>query len=143
MKKRATRGSCSQIAQADVLLVAAQVGEAEESGVDDADEAFGAAAMLHVGPAGLADGGHVEAVAALDEVLLWRGRGCRRAGAALLHALVLAPAAVFLLMFFDERSEGQFLEATTHGVLDPGRWTRCQCLLIPVALEDSGCLQRL
>ncbi len=32
----------------------------------------------------------------------------------LLHALILAPAAVFLLMFFDEGREGQFLKATTH-----------------------------
>src|SRR5258708_16199074 len=59
-----------QISQADVLFVAAKIREADERWVDDANEAFGAAAMLHVGPAGLADGSHVEAVAALDEVLL-------------------------------------------------------------------------
>ena len=44
-----------EISQADVLLVAAKIREAEESGVDDTNEAFGAAAMLHVRPAGLAD----------------------------------------------------------------------------------------
>ena len=72
MKKRATRGVVLEVAEADVLLVAAEVGEAEERRVDDANEAVGAAAMLDVGPAGLADGGHVEAVAAVDEVLLGR-----------------------------------------------------------------------
>ena len=94
-----------QVSQADVLLVAAQVCEAEETGVDDTNEAFGAAAMLYVGPTGFADGGHVEAVAALDEILLrWAETVSLRR--TLLHALVLAPAAVLLLMFFDQTSEG-------------------------------------
>jgi hypothetical protein len=94
-----------EISEADVLLVAAQVCEAEESGVDDANEAHRAAAMLYIGPAGFADRGHVEAVATLDEVLL---RGTERVArrTTLLHALILAPAAVFLLVFFDERGEG-------------------------------------
>jgi len=94
-----------EISKTDVLLVAAQVCEAEEPGVDDTNEAFGAAAVLYVGPAGFADGSHVEAVAALDKVLLrWAETiSLRRT---LLHALILAPAAVLLLMFFDETSEG-------------------------------------
>ena len=61
-----------EVAEADVLLVAAIVCEADEGGIEDVDEAFGASAMLDVGPAGLADGGHVEAVTALDEVLFGR-----------------------------------------------------------------------
>ena len=58
-------GVVFEIAETDVLLVAAKICEADEPRVDDTDEAVGAAAMLDVGPAGLADGGHVEAVAAL------------------------------------------------------------------------------
>jgi hypothetical protein len=94
-----------EIAQADVLLVAAQICEADETWIDDANEAFGAAAVLHVGPAGFADGSHIEAVAALDEVL-FRGAEAVSLRRTLLHPLILAPAAVFLLMFFDETSEG-------------------------------------
>ena len=44
-----------KVSQADVLLVAAEICEAEKGRIDDANEASGAAAMLHVGPAGLAD----------------------------------------------------------------------------------------
>jgi hypothetical protein len=44
-----------EISQANVLLVAAQIREADETGVDDTNEAFGAAAMLYVRPACLAD----------------------------------------------------------------------------------------
>ena len=61
-----------EIAERDVLLVAAEVGEGDEVGAKDVDEAGRAAAMLDVGPAGLGDGGHVEAVAEGDEVLLVR-----------------------------------------------------------------------
>ena len=73
--------------------------------IDDADEAFGAAAVLDIGPSGFADGGHVEAVAALEEVLLGGGESVAE-GRGLLHALVLAAAAVLLLLFFDEWGEG-------------------------------------
>jgi hypothetical protein len=102
-----------QIAEADVLLVAAQVREADERWVHDTDKALGAAAVLYVGPTGLADGGHVDAVAALDEVLFCRAERVAR-GRVLRHALVLTAAAMFNLMFFDEGREGQFLEAATH-----------------------------
>jgi hypothetical protein len=117
-------GVVAEVSQTDVLLVAAKIYETDEARVDDTDETFGAAAMLYVGPTGLADGGHVEAVAALEEVLFCGSEGVSGRGG-LFDALVLAPAAVFLLLFFDAWSEGQFLEATTHRVLDPGRWTRC------------------
>ena len=58
-----------EVAEADVLLVAAEVCETDEAWVDDVDEAFVTASVLDVGPAGLADGGHVEAVAGLNEGL--------------------------------------------------------------------------
>jgi hypothetical protein len=93
-----------QIAQADVLLVAAKVREADERRVDYVNEAFGAAAMLHVGPAGLADRGHVEAVAEGEEGLLVRAEGVSQRRS-LGQPLVLAPAAMFLLMFFDKWSK--------------------------------------
>jgi hypothetical protein len=69
------------------------------------NEARRAAAMLYVWPAGLADGGHVEAVAALDECLFSGAKGVSERGT-LLHALVLSPAAMFKLVIFDAGSEG-------------------------------------
>ena len=99
-----------EIAEGDVLLVAAKVGEADEVGAKDVDESWRPAAMLDVGPAGLGDGGHVEAVAEGEELLLVvaeivvaRERG--------LHALVLAAAAMLGLAIFDAGSEGNFVEA--------------------------------
>jgi hypothetical protein len=109
-----------EVPQTDVLLVAAQIREADKARVNNTNEAFGTATMLYVGPAGFADRGHVEAVAAPDELLLRGAEGISwRPG--LFHSLVLAPAAVFLLVFLDEGSEGQFLKTTTHVVLDPDR----------------------
>src|ERR1700748_389823 len=58
-----------EIANTDVLSVAEQIVQSDKSRVDDANETFGAAAMLHVGPTGFADGGHIEAVAKSDEGL--------------------------------------------------------------------------
>ncbi len=89
-----------EIAERDVLLVAAEISEADEIGAKDVDEAGRASAMLDVGPAGLGDGGHVEAVAESEEVLLV-GAELVVAGERSLHALVLAAAAVFGLTFFD------------------------------------------
>ena len=69
--------------------------------------------MLDVGPAGLGDGGHVEAVAEGEEVLLV-GAELVVAGERGLHALVLAAAAVLGLLFFDAGREGDFVEAFGH-----------------------------
>ncbi len=102
-----------EVAQADVLFVSAQIREADQAGVDDADEALRAAAMLHVRPAGLADRSHVEAVTQGDEGLFVGAKCVSRPGA-FSQALILSPAAVLLLMLFDEWGESQFLEATTH-----------------------------
>ena len=105
-------GIVVEVAEADVLLVAAEVCEAEEPGIDDANEALGSAAVLDVGPAGFADRGHIEAIAAFDEVLFGRAEEVSL-GCGLRNTLVLVAAAVLLLMFFDERREGEFLEATS------------------------------
>ena len=48
-------GVVLEVAEGDVLLVAAQVGEGDQLWIDDVDEALRAAAMLDVGLAGLAD----------------------------------------------------------------------------------------
>ena len=62
-----------EIAGADVLAVAAKVGNRQRLLVENADEAGRAAAMLHIGPAALRDGRHIEAVALGDERRLgWR-----------------------------------------------------------------------
>src|ERR1700684_3660790 len=62
-----------EIAGADVLAVAAKVGDRQRPVVENADEAGRAAAMLHIGPAALGDGRHIEAVALSDERRLgWR-----------------------------------------------------------------------
>jgi hypothetical protein len=113
-----------EVSQADVLLIPAQIREAKKIRFNDADEAFRSAAMLYVRPAGLADRCHVEAVPQGNEGL-FVGTKCVSRPGAFREALILSPAAMLLLMLFDERRKSQFLKATTHGVLDPGRWTRC------------------
>src|SRR3954471_8748612 len=56
-----------EVAEADILPVAEEVGEAERAVVKHLEEAWRAAAVLDVGPAGLAHRGHVEAVTRGDE----------------------------------------------------------------------------
>ena len=107
-------GVVMEIADRDVLLVAAEIGEGEGSLVEDVQEAGIAAAVLDVGPAGFGDGGHVEAVAEGDEVLLAGAEGML-AGAELLHAGVLSAAAVLLLLGFDVGGEGDVEEGLGHG----------------------------
>ena len=102
-----------EVAGGDVLLVATEVGEGDGLIVEDVDEASGASAMLDVGPAGFAGGGHVEGVAGGEEVALGFGEAVAgRAG--LGHALVGGAAAVEGLLLFDERGEGYFGEALAH-----------------------------
>jgi len=103
-----------EIAGADVLHVAAEVGESESGVVDDAEKALGAAAVLDVGPAGFADGGHVEAVASADEVLLGGAEAVAGAAGGF-DALVLRATAMTALLIFDEGGEGELCEAFSHG----------------------------
>src|ERR1700722_10450216 len=58
---------CRKIAGADVLAIAAEVGDRQRLLVEDADEAGRPAAVLDIGPAALRDGRHIEAVAFGDE----------------------------------------------------------------------------
>jgi len=98
-------GVVVEVSKTDVLLVAAEIREADKPGIEDTNKPAGSPAMLDVGPAGLADRGHVEAVALLNEFLLRWAEAISLRGT-LLHALILAPAAVFLLVFLDETGEG-------------------------------------
>jgi hypothetical protein len=102
-----------QVAGRDVLHIAAQVGEAEGGVIEDAEKTRGATALLDIGPAGLADGGYVEAITAADEILL-RGAEAVAGIAGDFHALILRAAAVPKLLFFDEGGEGEFGEAFSH-----------------------------
>ncbi len=61
-------GVGTQVAGGDVLAVAGDVGVGEGSVVEDVEEADWTTAKLDVGPAALAYGGDVEAVATGDEV---------------------------------------------------------------------------
>ncbi len=63
----------AKIADADVLPISAQVSEAQRLLVENTQEAWWAAPVLDVGPAGLRDSGHVEAVALGDERLFCLG----------------------------------------------------------------------
>ena len=79
----------ADIAQADVLPVAAKVGEAERLFVEDFEEAGRTAAMLHIRPARFRDARHIEAVASLDEgdFVFGESIGCPIAVEALATAL--------------------------------------------------------
>lgn len=57
-----------EVAGREELAIALVIGEAELRRREHAQEAGRAAAVLHVGPAGLADGGKVERIPALDEI---------------------------------------------------------------------------
>jgi hypothetical protein len=103
-----------EVADADVLLVAAKVGEAESAVVEDVKEAFEASAILDVRPAGFGDRGHVEAVAGFDEGALVGAKTVARIVGAL-HAFVEMAAAVLFLLLFNKGSEGEFCVASAHG----------------------------
>ena len=104
-----------EVSGADVLLVAAQVGEAEGLVVENAQETLLTAAILDVGPSGLAGRGHVEAVAVADELAFVVSEtiaGVVRS----LGAFVQVAAAVLFLLLLYERSECEFCEAAAHGI---------------------------
>ena len=58
---------CGEIASADVLAVAAKVGDRQRLLVENTDEAGRPAAVLDIGPSVLRDGRHIQAVALGDE----------------------------------------------------------------------------
>ncbi len=67
MKNSDTGRQSRRFADADILSVAAKIREADRRLVQNPHKAGRPAAMLDVGPARLADGGHVERIAGRDE----------------------------------------------------------------------------
>ncbi len=59
-----------EIADTDVLFVAAQVGEGDGAIIEDMKESFRAATILDIGPAIFRGGRHVEAIAVFQKCLL-------------------------------------------------------------------------
>jgi hypothetical protein len=102
-----------EVAGGDVLLVAAEVGKSDGVVVEYVDEAGRAAAVLDVGPASFAGGGHVKGVAGGDEVALGFGEAVV-GSAGLCDTVVGGTAAVEGLLLFDQGCEGYFGEALAH-----------------------------
>src|ERR1700736_2617589 len=114
----------TKVAGGDVLAVADDVGVGEGAVVEDLEEAGGAPAELDVGPAGLADGGDVEAVAGGDELFFEFAEGV--VGRAAFGELFIGGGAAHLALdSFDVVGEGEGGELMGHEVaLISVRWTR-------------------
>jgi hypothetical protein len=103
-----------QVSNADVLLVAAQVGEANGALVEDVEKAFLASAVLDVRPTGFGRRGHVEAIALLQELLFVGAKAVAQI-VGLFDAFIEVAAAVQALLFLDEGSKSEFGETSAHG----------------------------
>lgn len=95
----------AEVAHAQVLHVAAEVGERERPRVQHLEEALGPAAVLHVRPARLADGGLEEMIGLGDELRLPRRQRVSAIGVGVQEG-VLLPAAQFGLDLADGGREG-------------------------------------
>jgi hypothetical protein len=104
-----------EVAAADVLLVATEIGEGDGLGIEIVEEAFGAAAELDVGPASFRYGGHKEAIESGNESLFNRAEAVAGVVGSF-DTFVLEPAAVELLVMLDEWGEGEFCESAAHGI---------------------------
>lgn len=106
----------AEVARADELAVALEIGEADQMRSQHLDEPRGAAAVLDIRPAGLADGCQVEAVARGDEARFVRrkrvGLGC------MLHDLVLPE--VFVLGLLHGGREHELQVYVGHGLIFRG-----------------------
>ena len=100
------------IADGDVLPVAAIIRDRQGLVVEHADEAGRPAAMLHIGPAAFRNGGHVEAVARGNERRLVFGEAVEAALA--MEASPIIGAAVFPLRFLHARGRGDIEKAISH-----------------------------
>ena len=105
----------SEIAGADVLAVAAKVGNGERRVVENADEASRSAAMLDIGPAALRDGRHIEAVALGDERRLGFREAVERAVA--FEVRPELAAAIGLLCGANAGRRGDIEKSISHGLL--------------------------
>lgn len=105
----------AQIADADILAVAAEIGEAEGFVVQTFKEARRAAAMLDIGPAGFRDAGEIETVARGDEGALRLAQGIARTGLGRVEPLISPARAQRLLHRPHGRREHEVGEAVGHG----------------------------
>ena len=110
-QRRPTLGG--KIAGADILPVAAKVGDAERPVVEHADEAGRPATMLYVRPAALGHGRHIEAVALGDERGFRFSEAIRWAVA--LESGPVVSAAVGLLRGANPGRSGNVEESVSHG----------------------------
>ena len=104
-----------QVASGDVLPIAAEVGETQRVLVKRTQEPHRTATVLNVWPAGLTDGGYVEAVAQADEQPLVGPDPIGNSGA-LDHPSVGPVAPVSLLVMLDLLSEGDLRVSAGHFV---------------------------
>jgi len=111
----------AQIADADILAVAAEIGEANFSPggawglvVQHFQEPRRAAAMLDIGPAGFRDAGEIEAVARGDEGALRLREGIARIGLRRIQPLISPARAQRLLHRPHGRREHEVGEAVGH-----------------------------
>ena len=107
----------SNVADTDVLQIAAEVGKAERLLIEHFEETEGTAAMLHVRPAGFRNGRHVETVA-----LRYEGRFVLREAIECAMALELLPhfaAAVRRLSGPHARRRSDVEKFVAHGDIPP------------------------
>ncbi len=81
--------------------------------VQYAKKAFRTAAKLDVWPSCFANRRHIEPIVLLDERALVRPEPIASVARSL-HAFIEVPAAVLLLLFFDERGECKLCESVAH-----------------------------
>ena len=106
----------AQVADAQVLHIAAEVREADGPRIQHLEETLRPAAVLHVGPAGLADRG-LEEVVGLGEELRLAGRQRLAAVAHRVEEGVLLAAAFLRLDLADRRGEGDVRIGASHDEL--------------------------
>jgi hypothetical protein len=103
-----------EVADADILTVAAKVGNRQRPVVENADEAGRPATVLDVGPAALRYGRHVEAVALGDERLFCFGKAVR--GPVAFETAPIFAAPVRFLRGADPRGGRDVEKAIAHVV---------------------------
>lgn len=105
----------AEVSGGNVLAVAGDVGVGEGVIVEDAEEAGGASSKLDIGPAGLAYGGDIEAVAGGDEGFFIVGEGVV-SGAALGQLFIGGAAPHFALDSPDVVGKGEGGELMGHWI---------------------------
>jgi hypothetical protein len=106
-----------QVSSADILPVTAEIGIGDGPRIQHLQEARRAAAELHIGPAGLGNGGLVETVASLDEGGILRPQQVRGVSLGRQEAVIGGGRALARLRGADGGGEGDLGEGAGHGGL--------------------------